>query len=332
VDRLVAYAERAVVATAGERKTTLDAHALLVELEPAATENLERHLATAKEWMPHEYVPWSDGRNFADLAGEPWSVEQSSLSPIARTALEVNLLTEDNLPSYHREIHQSFGPDGAWGTWIGRWTAEEGRHGMAIRDYLLTTRAVDPDALERERMLHMTQGFQSSYQLDMLHTVAYVSFQELATRISHRNTGKYTEDPFADQLLARISVDENLHMVFYRNLMAAALELAPDQSVQAIWDVVEGFEMPGSTIEGFTRRSLKIALAAIYDLRIHRDEVLTPVLRHWKVFEMEGLSPEAEQAREKLAAFLEQLDTKATRFEEKRAAQQARQAARAERA
>jgi acyl-[acyl-carrier-protein] desaturase len=53
----------------------------------------------------------------------------------------VNLLTEDNLPSYHREIYQSFGPDGAWGTWIGRWTAEEGRHGMAIRDYLLTTRA-----------------------------------------------------------------------------------------------------------------------------------------------------------------------------------------------
>jgi acyl-[acyl-carrier-protein] desaturase len=163
----------------------------------------------------------------------------------------------------------------------------------------------------------------------MLHTVAYVSFQELATRISHRNTGKYTEDPFADQLLARISIDENLHMIFYRNLMAAAIELAPDQSVQAIWDVVENFEMPGSSIEGFTRRSLKIALAGIYDLRIHRDEVLAPVMRHWKIFELEGLSPEGEAAREKLAAFLEQLDQRAARFEEKRAAQQARRAARA---
>jgi acyl-[acyl-carrier-protein] desaturase len=174
----------------------------------------------------------------------------------------------------------------------------------------------------------MTQGFQSPYELDMMHTVAYVSFQELATRISHRNTGKYTEDPFADQLLARISVDENLHMVFYRNLMAAALDLAPDQSVQAVWDVVKDFEMPGSTIEGFTRRSLKIALAGIYDLRIHRDEVLAPVLRHWKLFDLEGLSPEGEQARENLAAFMEQLDAKAARFEEKRAAQEARHAAR----
>ena len=304
---------------------------LLEELEPAVAKELDRHLAIAKEWMPHEYVPWTEGRNFAGVFedGVPWDVTQSKVSDTARTALVVNLLTEDNLPSYHREIHESFGPDGAWGTWIGRWTAEEGRHGMAIRDYLLTTRAVDPDALERERMVHMTQGFQSTYELDMLHTVAYVSFQELATRISHRNTGKYTEDPFADQLLARISIDENLHMIFYRNLMAAAIELAPDQSVQAIWDVVENFEMPGSSIEGFTRRSLKIALAGIYDLRIHRDEVLAPVMRHWKIFELEGLSPEGEAAREKLAAFLEQLDQRAARFEEKRAAQQARRAARA---
>jgi hypothetical protein len=182
---------------------------LLEELEPAVAKELDRHLAIAKEWMPHEYVPWTEGRNFAGVFedGVPWDVTQSKVSDTARTALVVNLLTEDNLPSYHREIHQSFGPDGAWGTWIGRWTAEEGRHGMAIRDYLLTTRAVDPDALERERMVHMTQGFESTYELDMLHTVAYVSFQELATRISHRNTGKYTEDPFADQLLARISVD-----------------------------------------------------------------------------------------------------------------------------
>jgi acyl-[acyl-carrier-protein] desaturase len=182
-------------------------------------------------------------------------------------------------------------------------------------------------ALERERMIHMTQGFESSYELDMLHTVAYVSFQELATRISHRNTGRFTEDPFCEQLLARISVDENLHMVFYRNLLAAALEIAPDQTVQAVWDVVEGFQMPGSTIEGFTRRSLQIALAGIYDLRIHRDEVLAPVLKFWKLFELEGLSAQGEQAREKLAAFMDDLDRKAARFEEKRAAQQERLAA-----
>jgi acyl-[acyl-carrier-protein] desaturase len=303
---------------------------LLFELEPVVAKELDRHLSVAREWMPHEYVPWSQGRDFGGpLDGEAWSPEQSQVSDVARTALVVNLLTEDNLPSYHREIYQSFGPHGAWGTWIGRWTAEEGRHAMAIRDYLLVTRAVDPVALERERMTHMTQGFRSTYDPDMLHTVAYVSFQELATRVSHRNTGRFTQDPDGDRLLARIAVDENLHMVFYRNLLAAALEAAPDQTVQAVWDVVETFAMPGSSIEGFSRRSLQIALAGIYDLRIHHDEVLAPVLKFWRLFELEGLSGPAEQARDNLGAFLTDLDRKATRFEEKREAQRTRHAANA---
>src|SRR3712207_3336328 len=110
----------------------LDTDTLLRELDPVVEQNLDRHLAVAKEWMPHEYVPWSDGRNFAMLDGEPWSVEQSTLSATARTALEVNLLTEDNLPSYHREVERAFGRDSAWGTWVNRWTAEEGRHAFCI--------------------------------------------------------------------------------------------------------------------------------------------------------------------------------------------------------
>jgi len=53
-----------------------------------------------------------------------------------------------------------------------------------------------------------------------------VSFQELATRVAHRNTGRISGDPVCDQLLARVAADENLHMIFYRNLLAAAFELA----------------------------------------------------------------------------------------------------------
>jgi acyl-[acyl-carrier-protein] desaturase len=303
---------------------------LLHELEPIAEREVNRHLAQAREWMPHEYVPWSRGRDFdGPLGGEGWDPSQSPLDEVARTAMVVNLLTEDNLPSYHREIYSSFGADGAWGTWIGRWTAEEGRHAIAIRDYLLASRAVDPVALERERMVHMAQGFDSPYPLDLLHTVAYVSFQELATRISHRNTGKFTKDPFADQLLARISVDENLHMVFYRNMLAAALEVTPDQALTAIWEVVKGFQMPGSTIAGFTRRSFSIAMAGIYDLRIHCNEVLAPILKQTSIWELEGLSAEGEQARQQLSAFMADLDQRATTFEDKRAARQARQAERA---
>jgi acyl-[acyl-carrier-protein] desaturase len=290
---------------------TLD---LLVELEPVVATNLDRHLAAAKEWMPHEYVPWGEGRDFAD---DPWAPEQSALSPVAQVAFEVNLLTEDNLPSYHFEIATRFGRDGAWGTWVHQWTAEEGRHAMCMRDYLLMTRAVDPVQLERDRMAQMRTGYNTGAKTP-LEVLAYVSFQELATRIAHRNTGRYTDDATADRLLARVAADENLHMIFYRDLVRAALEIAPDETVQAIATEAMGFEMPGTGIRDFNRRAVQIAKAGIYDLRIHHDEVLYPLLRSWKFFELENLNAEAEKAREALAAFLTDLDAMAATAEAKR--------------
>ena len=77
--------------------TTLESAWLLAELESTVTENLDRHLSTAKEWMPHEFVPWSQGRDFAELGGEPWALEQSTLSPIARTALDTPVASADEV-------------------------------------------------------------------------------------------------------------------------------------------------------------------------------------------------------------------------------------------
>jgi len=298
--------------------TALETRALLSQLEAAVGENLDRHLASAEAWMPHEYVPWSEGRNFAGLGGEPWSIEQSRLSPIARTALEVNLLTEDNLPSYHAELKRTFGREGAWGVWVNQWTAEEARHASCIRDYLLVTRGVDPEQLERARMATLQAGFDAGGK-PLLHACAYVAFQELATRVSHRNTGRYSGDPVAEKLLARIAMDENLHMIFYRNLVQAALEIAPSQTLRAITDEVTGFVMPGSVIPGFARKAVQIAQAGLYDLRIHHDEVIMPLVQYWRIFEIEGLDAEGEQARQDLAAALEALDARATRFVERRA-------------
>ena len=302
--------------------------AILRELEPVVERELERHMKMAKEWFPHEYIPWSEGRNYPGLLeGEAWSREQSKVSPAVATALAVNLLTEDNLPSYHFEIAVLFGRDRAWGEWVHRWTAEEGRHGQAIRDYLLVTRACDPIALERERMEHMSVGFTNDNPGDAIASIAYVSFQELATRVSHRNVGKATEDPIGDKLFARIATDENLHMVFYRALLEASLDLAPDRTMQAILQVVQRFQMPGYDLPGFQRKALEIALAGIYDIRQHRDSVVMPVLNQWRIWERD-FGPEGEKARLELDAYLADVDAAASRFEERRDARAARRAAR----
>ncbi|AWZ23870.1 acyl-ACP desaturase [Rhodococcus pyridinivorans] len=302
---------------------------LLRELEPVAEANLNRHLSMAKDWHPHDYVPWDEGRNFAAMGGVDWEPEQSKLDEVAKAAMITNLLTEDNLPSYHREIAESFSRDGAWGTWVGRWTAEENRHGIVMRDYLVVTRGVDPVALENARMEHMTNGFASPNSTGMLHSVAYVTFQELATRVSHRNTGRACDDSIADKMLQRIAADENLHMIFYRNICDAAIDIAPAQTLAAIVEVLENFQMPGAGMPNFRRNGVLMAKHGIYDLRQHLDDVVMPVLRKWRIFER-GLGSEAQQDLDKLGNFLDELERQAGRFEEMRDRSLAREAAKRE--
>ena len=168
-------------------------------------------------------------------------------------------------------------------------------------------------------MTQLQQGYDHDSP-DTLRGLAYVAFQELATRIAHRNTGRYSEDPVADRIMVRIAADENLHMVFYRDILAAAIELQPSAAVRAIVDEVLAFEMPGAGIPGFMRKAAAIAKAGIYDLRVHRDEVLMPILRHWRIFELTGLDAAAEAARETLVQHLAALEASAQRFESKLAA------------
>jgi len=298
-------------------QTVVAPNDVLRELEPAVEGMLERHLSTAQEWFPHEYVPWEQGRSFTD---EPWEIGHSRLSGVARTAMELNLLTEDNLPYYHLAIWETFGGEGAWGEWVRRWTAEEGRHSIAMRDFLMVTRGVDPVELERGRMDHVSRGYYPAGDFNALDGLVYVTLQELATRISHRNTGAITEDPIAEKLMARIALDENLHYVFYRDVTSRALEIEPSETMLAIHRQVLGFSMPGLELPGFREKAISIAKAGIYDLRIHHDQVLTPVLfKKWHLEDVSGLTDEAERARDEVVQTLGKIDAAATRFEEKRA-------------
>src|SRR6201992_2258149 len=295
---------------------------LLRELEPVVEKNLNRHLTMHKNWNPHDYIPWSDGKNFYALGGQDWEPGQSQLSDLAQVAMVQNLMTEDNLPSYHREIAMNFGMDGAGGQWVTRWTAEENRHGIALRDYLVVTRAVDPVELEKLRIEVVNRGFspgqnhQGDYFADTLcHSVLYVSFQELATRISHRNTGKVCNDPIADQLLAKISADENLHMIFYRDVSAAGFEAAPNQAPRSLHKILRNFQMPGFQVPEFRRKAVFIAVGGVYDPRIHLDDVVMPILKKWRFFEREDITGEAAGLREDLAVLIKELEVACDKFE-----------------
>ena len=294
--------------------------ALLNELTEVAERLTTRHYETCKPWYPHEFVPWSMGRDFE--TDKPWDADELPVSDSLRSALFVNLLTEDNLPYYFQTIDRMFGRKGIWREWSHRWTAEEARHSIALRDYMTVTRMLDPHTLEDGRMSQMSGG-QVPDPTSAVDGFVYVALQELATRIAHRNTGRALRSELSGhpageagyELISRVAADENFHFLFYRDLTSAALEIAPSLVVPAIERQVREFEMPGTGIPGFKRHAQAIANAGLYNLLQHHDQILEPVvIKWWKVESLQGLTAEAEQAREALIRQIHRIGTAARRL------------------
>ncbi|HEY7704335.1 MAG TPA: acyl-ACP desaturase [Acidimicrobiia bacterium] len=269
---------------------------LLETIAPTVARLMEEHRTRREHWYAHEFVPWELGRNFRT---DPWDESQCTLSPEARTSLVLNLLTEDNLPYYHAEIERAIGHNETFSAWNHLWTAEEAQHSIAIRSYLLTSRNCDPRALEDDRLATMETGFDSEIT-DPIGVFVYTTAQELATRVSHRNAGKLADDQVAYELMSKIATDENHHFMFYRGAVSAMLEQEPSLVLPHIYEVFASFKMPGVGMPEYFRRAIEMAKAGVYNLRIHHDRVVLPLLRDWKVETLTGLSTKAAEIQQKL--------------------------------
>lgn len=285
------------------------------ELLPTAQTLIDKHLSTVKEWYPHTFVPWSKAHEY----GQSWDPE-TKLPEAVRSALLVNLLTEDNLPYYYRTLTANFGMDDSWGQWSRRWTAEEARHSIVIREFLHVTQSIDPWMLEDFRMQQMCDGIVPEPP-SMMDTLAYVAAQELATRISHRNTGIMLNDENGKSVMSRVAMDENLHHIFYRDLVTAGLSLDPDQTVAAIARQLTGFSMPGAGIKGFSHMTRQIADAGIYNTTIHWESIVEPlVFKQWKIQDLDSMDRMGEEARETLLSYCSKLQRVSEKIKSRTAA------------
>ena len=97
--------------------------------------------------------------------------------------------------------------------------------------------------------------------------------------------------------------------------MAAMIEMHPTLSLEGIYNTLKNFQMPGVGIPGFLRRSIEIARAGVYNLRVHHDNVLMPVIRQWGIPELKGLDVKAAELQEKILALPAEVIRKAERFE-----------------
>jgi acyl-[acyl-carrier-protein] desaturase len=295
---------------------------LLEELREPTERLLNHHLNVAKMWFPFEFIPWGEGHTYSDEeieAGRNGTVYDSGLPQAAKSALYVNLLTEDNLPYYYNETSIKSPFDHPWGVWTRQWTAEEDRHSTVIRDYLMIRRSIDPWALEKGRMQQESKGEIPRFN-SLADALIYTSIQEPATKVSHRNTGKYL-DAVGRKIMAIVAGDENLHGNFYQGVASAAFEVDPSTMVEATNRQVQHFQMPGTGIPGFAEHAKIIAAAGIYDYR-HFHEIVEPLIgsEGWDIEHIENLTPSAEVAREELLVYVQKLGRVALRRKEKLAA------------
>ncbi|MBA3757924.1 acyl-ACP desaturase [Candidatus Saccharibacteria bacterium] len=311
---------------------------LLHELTPTFERQLDRHLGItgegkSGEWIPDHFIPFDVGKTFKP--GEVWTPETLPIPESVRSSLIVGVLTEDNLPWYTEEINKAARGNEALHTWNGRWTAEEWRHGYTLHSLLSVSRLVDPVALERDRMVQMETGV-IPHSTRAIDGIAYVTFQELATQISHRNSGKITQEKIEEtvtdelpqeekerrliigqaalEIMNRVAKDETMHYTFYRAAIDEALKIDPTSTVKAIYRQLSEFEMPGTGIRGFQRHAYRIAKAWIYNPHIHNEQIVQPLMKRWNIDSLEGLNEEGKRSQEALLDLVEGIGATATKF------------------
>lgn len=278
---------------------------LIEELAQPAANLLNHHLSVAKVWYPHQLVPYDLAQTFP--SDYKWSPDEYPLDPAIRSAIYINLLTEDNLPYYTNTILTSIKGDHPFKEWGRRWTAEEARHSEVIRSWVHATHAIDPILLEDSRILQMGKG-EVPNPSSFAELLIYTSLQELATQIAHRNTGKLLDHERRGKLvMTTVAGDEGLHHKFYSSLAKEAFVVDPSTMVIAALNQVKGFKMPGTGIPAFEIHAKSIAEAKIYDPDQFLNSVVKPTLQSWGIDSVDNLTPEADKAYVKLNNHIELL-------------------------
>ncbi|MFW0796153.1 acyl-ACP desaturase [Gordonia sp. CPCC 205515] len=278
---------------------------LIIALEKALPEIAEDHQAAALAWNPHDWVPWDLGRNFAFLGGQDWDSSQQTLSDEVRAGLLVLLLTKDNLPSYHRVLAKHFPAFSDWRQLVGVWTAEDNRHAIVLRDYLVVTRAIDPVDAEERRRIHVTAGYRQHEaavaELGPLDVLALMAVHEnQCVGFIEKLRGAVTDDVFS-QILAKISADDALQATTFAAFLNAGLVADPEGTVLAVdralvrlateefgFDVAD-FDPERALIAGYENDETRAGIAATLADQLKLDTV-------------QGLGDDAEAARLRILA------------------------------
>lgn len=286
---------------------------ILAELDRFLIEKSTLLLPVEKCWQPSDYVP--------DLSQEDWLDQVQELREGARglpdsilVTLVANMITEEALPSYHKWLNSledgldASGCDSrGLAVWTRGWVAEEKRHGDILQKYLYLSGRVNFKAIEVTLQNLLRNGFDPQTENDIYHGFVYTSFQERATFISHTGMAHLARQ-YGDTTLAticdHISGDEARHGKAYEKMMGVIFQADPEGAMLAFCAMMKRkIVMPSRTMSDGQSENLFQAFSAITEQNgsytaTDYTEILTHLVRVWKVPDLQLTSDAAKEAQE----------------------------------
>ena len=288
-------------------------------LEKNVKEWMEFHLSKTKLWFSSDFLP-SDEKMDDDRKSVSAKLKERAkgIKDSVRTALAVNLLTEEGLPHFHTLLTKYLGDKSFWTKWTNMWTAEEDRHGNVIRDYVRDSNIFNFKEIEMMQFNYVEAGFNPDWGMDPYKLFVYTTLQERATQVSHKNTGKAAgmDEPLLNGILSSIAADEAKHYSFYRNVFKEILTLDPERALISAAAVIPAIDMPGVAMPNFREMADVVRRSGIYGPWEYKS-IVEEVIKFWEIELITGLNEAAAKAQEKILAIPQRLQ-KIAEYIEKR--------------
>ena len=283
-------------------------------IEGFVKENIYNLLKPVEEsWQPADFLP--------DMTKETWHDDIAVFRQRA-TALPDDLLvvlvgdmvTEEALPSYQTWLNNLKGVgdssgdgDNGWAMWSRGWTAEENRHGDLLNKYLYLTGRVDMRSVEKTIHYLISNGFNPQTENNPYHGFIYTSFQERATKISHRNVATLalrSGEEHLQKICGLIAGDEARHEKAYKLFMTKIFEVDPVNAMLALGKMLKTkIAMPavlmndGKDKNLFTKFSNVAQRIGVYTAHDYA-EIIDDLVATWNIPTLTGLSDIAGKAQD----------------------------------
>jgi acyl-[acyl-carrier-protein] desaturase len=267
-----------------------------------------------KIWQPTDLLPDSEKETFFE--------DVKYLREIAKdlpydfwVVLVGDTITEEALPTYESWLSEVEGVDSeaknGWSRWVKNWTGEENRHGDVLNKYLYLSGRVNMREIEMTTQHLINDGFDIGTGKDPYKNFVYTSFQELATYISHNRVAQIAKK-YGDNKLSKmcklIAGDEMRHHHAYSEFINQIFKVDPSEMMLAFqYMMKQKIVMPAhflresgqkisSAFENFSDSAQRLGVYTAADYV----DILQKLIEKWEIDKINGLTDDAEKAREYL--------------------------------